>query len=218
MCSVFIWCFLCRCWRLHRGPAALGLWLGGSQPLSPHDSNADVLTVQPGPLHLQLSRDQPRTKPLTRLLRGRAIAGVPAVGSAGAEPSSQSSHAAGSQLCSRELWVVKPAQGAVWSQADSGEKRWCCVHLLQVPAPVKRVQRSYKSSVKSKSKSCLKGRVNSCGGTAGRAPSGEGEGDQRVSSWSFIWIHLAPSLAGVTNVVNNCLPHLLPSGLFCSGF
>lgn len=156
--------------------------------------------------------------PNTCLLRGRVIAGVPAVGSAGAEPSSQSSHAAGSRLCSRELWVAKPAQGAVWSQADSGEKRWCCVHLLQVPAPVKRVQRSYKSPVKSKSKSCLKGRVNSCGGTAGRAPSGEGEGDQRVSSWSFIWIHLAPSLACVTNVVNNCVPHLLPSGLFCSGF
>lgn len=86
------------------------------------------------------------------------------------------------------------------------------MHLLQVLAPLKRVQRSYKSSVESKSKSCVRGRVNSCGGTAGGAPFGEGERDQRVSSCScFVWIHLAPSLAGVTNVVNNCLPRLLSS-------
>lgn len=120
----------------------------------------------------------------------------------------------GSWLCGRELWAAECGTGAVWSpwsQAGLGEKHWWRVHLLQVLAPLECVWQSYKSSVKSKSTSYLRGRVNSCGGTAGRAPFGEGECDQRVSICScFIWIHLAPSLVSVMNIVNNCLSPLLP--------
>ena len=45
------------------GPSS-EMQLGGSQPLSPLYSNVDALTVQPRPLHMQQSRNQPHAQPL----------------------------------------------------------------------------------------------------------------------------------------------------------
>lgn len=145
----------------------LEMQLGGKQPLCPRYPG--VGQGQPGALHLQLSRNHPFEGHFVweaANIRRRGLAGM------------------GQWEQSPVPGAAKSGTGALWwTQSALGEKHWWCLHL----------QQSYKSPVKSKTASCVRGRASSCGGTAGRVSFGEGERDQRVSACScFIWIHLAP--------------------------
>lgn len=146
--------------------------LGGKQPLCPRYPG--VGQGQPAALHLQLSRNHPFEGHFVweaANIRRRGLAGV-------------LGWVSGSRArCLEQQRVAQEHCAPPWTQSALGEKHWWCLHL----------QQSYKSPVKSKTASCLRGRASSCGGTAGRVSFGEGERDRRVSACScFIWIHLAP--------------------------
>lgn len=112
--------------------------------------------------------------------------------------------------CLEQQRVAQEHCAPLLSQSASGEEHCWCLHLLQ----------SCKSSVKTKSTPCRRGRGNSWGGTAGRVSFGEGECDQRVSvcCW-FIWVHLAPlwevlrALGMTVSLLSSPAPPLP-----CSGF